>query len=130
MPPTADAPFVALTSAGFETGPALDMGRVRDFSNGVNALRTSTTGIEGLRGQESFFFPDVLELDAWKVSFWRDDAALRAFAYAGGVHEMQMDRYRELHTADRTSFTRAVALETRGSWHGADPVRVDSRPPR
>jgi hypothetical protein len=37
---------------------------------------------------------------------------------------MQMDHSRELNTTDRTSFTRAIALEAYGTWCGADPLRA------
>jgi len=37
---------------------------------------------------------------------------------------MQMDRFRKLNTADRSSFTRAIALEARGTRCGADPLRA------
>jgi len=37
---------------------------------------------------------------------------------------MQMDRSRDLNTFDRSSFTRAIALEAYGTWCGADPLRA------
>jgi hypothetical protein len=121
--PGADTPFVVITSVGWRTGPDLDMNRVRDFGAGVLGIRASMAGTAGLRSAQSFFFPGVLAIDPPTVSFWEGDAAARAFAYGGGVHRMQMERSRELATADRLSFTRAVAIEAYGTWCGADPLR-------
>jgi hypothetical protein len=38
------------------------------------------TGVPGLRSQQSFFFPGVLECDPVTLTFWRDEASIRAFA--------------------------------------------------
>jgi hypothetical protein len=122
--PAAHAPFVAITSVGWRTGPDLDMNRVLDFSTGAVGIRASMTGVAGLRSQHSLTFPGGLELDPVTVSFWEGDAAACAFAYGGGVHKMQMNRSRQLNTTDRTSFTRAIALEAYGRWCGADPLRA------
>jgi hypothetical protein len=100
------------------------MNRVLDFSTGSSGIRASMTGIAGLRSQHSLSFRGGLEIDPMTVSFWEGDAAARAFAYGGGVHKMQMDRFRKLNTADRSSFTRAIALEARGTWCGANPLRA------
>jgi hypothetical protein len=125
--PGGEEPFVAITSVGFRTGPDIDvtgvLDRVRDFGMGVLGVRASMTGVRGLRGQQMLFFPGVIALDPVTVSFWEGDAAVRAFAYGGGPHRRQVDRYHEINTADRTSFTRAIALEAYGSWCGADPLR-------
>jgi hypothetical protein len=120
----ANVPFVSIGSVGWRTGPDLDMKRVLDFSTGAAGIRASMTGTAGLRSQHSLNFPGGLELDPVTVTFWEEDAAARAFAYGGGVHRMQMDRYHKLKTADRTSFTRAIALEAYGTWCGADPLRA------
>jgi hypothetical protein len=109
---------------GWITGPDFDINRVLDFSTGAAGIRASMTGTAGLRAQNSLNFPGGLELDPITVTFWDGDAAVRAFAYGGGVHRMQMDRYHKLKTADRTSFTRATALEAYGTWCGADPLRA------
>jgi hypothetical protein len=38
------------------------------------------TGVPGLRSEQSFFFPGVLEGDPVTLTFWRDEASIRAFA--------------------------------------------------
>ncbi len=115
---------VALTTVGWNLGEGLDMNRVREFGAGVAAVRASMTGVAGLRTQQSFFFPGVIECDPLTLSFWQDEASIRAFAYGQGSHRRQLDRHREDPQADRTSFTRFRALRSAGTWYGEDPVRV------
>jgi heme-degrading monooxygenase HmoA len=98
------------------------MNRVREFGAGVLAVRASMTGVPGLRSQQSFFFPGVLECDPITVTFWRDEASIRAFAYGQGSHRRQLDRHRTERLADRTSFTRFHVLSSAGTWYGEDPA--------
>jgi hypothetical protein len=119
---SADGGVVALTTSGWDVGKDLDMNRVRDFGTGVLAVRASMTGVAGLRSQQSFFFVGVLEYDPITVTFWRDEASIRAFAYGQGSHRRQLDRHRTERLADRTSFTRFRVLSSAGSWYGEDPV--------
>jgi hypothetical protein len=119
--PAGDGPVLVTTSSGWVVDDALDMNRVREFSNGVAAVRMAMSGIDGLHSQQSFFYPRVLEYDPMTVTFWRNAASLRAFAYGPGVHRMQMERQREQNLADRTSFTRYSILRSEGTWHGTDP---------
>jgi heme-degrading monooxygenase HmoA len=118
----ADGPVVALTTSGWNVGEGLDMNRVREFGAGVLAVRASMTGVPGLRSQQSFFFPGVLECDPITVTFWRDEASIRAFAYGQGSHRRQLDRHRAEGLADRTSFTRFHVLSSAGTWYGVDPA--------
>jgi heme-degrading monooxygenase HmoA len=83
----------------------------------------SMTGVPGLKTQHSFFFPGVIERDPLTVSFWRDEASIRDFAYGQGSHRRQLDRHRADPLADRTSFTRFRVLHSAGTWHGHDPAR-------
>jgi hypothetical protein len=114
----ADGPVVALTTSGWNVGEGLDMNRVREFGAGVLAVRASMTGVPGLRSQQSFFFPRVLECDPLTITFWRDEASIRAFAYGQGSHRRQLDRHRTEALADRTSFTRFRVLSSAGTWYG------------
>jgi hypothetical protein len=121
----AEGPVVALTTSGWNVHEGLDMNRVREFSAGVLAVRASMTGVPGLRSQQSFFFPRVLECDPLTLTFWRDEESIRAFAYGQGSHRRQLDRHRAERLADRTSFTRFRALSSAGTWYGRDPVAGD-----
>jgi len=122
-----DGPVVALTTSGWGVGEGLDMNRVREFGAGVLAVRASMTGVPGLRSQQSFFFPGVLECDPLTLTFWRDEASIRTFAYGQGSHRRQLDRHRAERLADRTSFTRFHVLSSAGTWYGEDPVGVGPR---
>jgi hypothetical protein len=120
-----DGPVVALTTSGWNVTDGLDMNRVREFGAGVLAVRASMTGVPGLRSQQSFFFPGVVECDPVTLTFWRDEASIRAFAYGQGSHRRQLDRHRTEGLADRTSFTRFRVLSSAGTWYGEDPaVRI------
>jgi hypothetical protein len=125
--PSPDAPFVSMTTSGWTVGDQLDMNRVREFSTGVLAIRASMTAVPGLHSQQSFFFPGVLALDPLTVTFWRNDAAIRAFSYGPGVHRHHLDRHRAENLADRTSFTRFQVLRSVGTWYGINPNSSDRR---
>jgi hypothetical protein len=118
--PPADAPFVSITTVGWKLGPDLDMARVREFGAGVTAVRVSMSAIDGLRSQQSFFFANALVHDPLTVSFWRDDASIRAFSYGPGIHRHQLDRDRAEGLSDRTSFTRCQVVRSAGRWRGVD----------
>jgi hypothetical protein len=123
-------PVVALTTSGWNVGEGLDMNRVREFGAGVLAVRASMTGVPGLRSQQSFFFPGVLEYDPLTLTFWRDEASIRAFAYGQGSHRRQLERHRAEGLADRTSFTRFHVLSSTGTWYGVDPALQTADPQR
>ena len=120
--PSADTPFVSITTSGWHICPELDMNRVREFSTGVLAVRASMTAMSGLHSQQSFFFPRGLEHDPMTITFWKNQAALTEFAYGPGGHRLQMERQHERGLADRTSFTRCLAESKQGTWYGACPL--------
>jgi hypothetical protein len=113
-------PFMVITSVGWVFDDRFDPANAADFAYGVERVRAGMGGTDGLHSQQSFAFPS-LAADGITITFWRDDAAMRAFAYRPGEHKFQLDRYRELGTADRTSFTRLEVLDQRGTWLGGDP---------
>jgi hypothetical protein len=123
-----DGPVVALTTSGWNVGENLDMNRVLQFGAGAQAVRISMTGVPGLHAQHSFFFPRVLECDPITVTFWRDEASIRAFAYGHGSHRRQLDRHRAENLADRTSFTRLRVVDSAGTWCGENPAVRPSSP--
>lgn len=119
--PAPGTPIAVITTVGW-VRDGLDIARVQDFGLGVGAVRASMTAVPGLRSQQSFTFPNVITWDPMTLTFWSDEAALTAWGYRQGPHRHQMDRYRTTRNADRTSFTRLVALRSTGTWYGADPV--------
>ncbi|MBM3763637.1 MAG: hypothetical protein FJW36_25825 [Acidobacteria bacterium] len=93
------------------------------FGQGVVAVRIAMTGMAGLHSQQTFGFDKGIATDPVTVTFWKNDAAVRQFAYGPAVHKMQMDQFRAEDTADRRSFTRLKVLSSEGSWYGGDPMR-------
>jgi hypothetical protein len=120
--PAAGSPIVVVTSAGWNLGPDLDMSLVRDFGANVAAVRISMTGVAGLHSQQTFSFPGGLVTDGITVTFWKDFASMREFAYGAGLHRRQVKRQRDNEFGGRTSFTRFAVLHSEGSWHGSDPM--------
>lgn len=123
-PPTDGEPFAVITSAGWTIDDRFDVDKALDFGRGVAEVRSNMSSVDGLLSHQAFNFPGLLEVDGPTITFWRDDAAMRAFAYRPGTHKTEMDRYRELDTADRTSFSRLRVLESRGSVNGANPIQL------
>jgi hypothetical protein len=121
-PPPPEAPFVSVTTSGWNATPELDMTRVREFYTGLLAIRSSMTAMPGLHSQQSFFFPRTIEFDPVSVAIWRDLSAMNEFAYGPGVHRLQTQLQQERRMADRTSFTRCVVFRNEGTWYGSNPL--------
>lgn len=120
--PKDDEPFVVITSAGWTLDDRFDIDKALDFGRGVAEVRSDMVDADGLHFQHAFGFDDQLRVDGPTVTMWRDDSAMRAFAYRPGVHKTEMDHYREQTTADRSSFTRLRVLRSSGSVQGYAPV--------
>lgn len=120
--PPAGSAIVVVTSAGWELGPDLDMTKVRDFGAHVTAVRISMSGVPGLHSQQTFSFPGGLTTDGITVTFWKDLASMRDFAYGPGLHRKQVKRQRDDEFGGRTSFTRFAVMHSEGTWHGSDPL--------
>ncbi len=123
--PAPDGPFAVMTTVGWDfAAPDFDVARAMDFAAGVAAVRTAMAEVDGLHSQQAFT-AEGFAADGFTFTFWRDDAAMRSFAYRPGVHKDQMDHYKQVHNADRTSFTRLRVLDRAGTWHGTDPLSWD-----
>ena len=120
--PAEEESFAVITSAGWTLDDRFDVDKATDFGRGTREVRASLDSVDGLLSHQAFGFPGVIDIDALTVTFWRDDSAMRAFAYRSGIHKTEMDRYRERDTADRTSFTRLRVLRSRGSVNGTNPI--------
>src|SRR4029077_20930736 len=119
------APFVAITTSGWNNTDGIHKKRIQEFSTGVFAVRAAMTAVDGMHSQQGFFFPGVYKFDPLTVSFWRDSEAASNYLYGPGVHRHQMDRLRTKNLADRTSFTRCSVLRSEGSWYGRNPMAWD-----
>jgi hypothetical protein len=121
--PGRDEPVVVFTTIGWNRD-GIDMARVQDVGIGTAAVRISMTAVQGLRSQQTFFFPGIIAIDPPTLTFWDDDASMVAWAHRHATHKRQMDRYRTTGNADRASFTRLTALRSSGTWYGRDPVAM------
>jgi len=88
------APFVAITSAGWNNTEGTNKKRISEFSIGVLAVRAAMTAVDGMHSH----------------------------LYGPGVHRHQMERQRTRNLSDRTSFTRCTVLRSEGAWYGRDPM--------
>ena len=111
-----------ITTAGWDVSEEMNMDPIRDFSSGVARVRISMTGVPGLHSQQTFSFPGSFETDGITVTFWRDFASARDFAYGAGLHRELMKRHRDGDFGARTSFTRFSVLHSEGTWHGSNPL--------
>lgn len=119
-----DGVVITVTTAGWDVGPDFDVERALSFAAGVERVRTwiHEEPIDGMLASHNFVYPGLLDHDGSTFSIWRDDAAMKEFAYRPGAHKTEMDAFRIDETADRTSWTRLHPLESHGTWFGADPL--------
>jgi hypothetical protein len=122
--PQADGVVITLTTAGWDLGPDFDIDRPLSFGAAVGRVRAwmDDEPIDGLLVSQIFNFPGLLAHDTPTFSIWRDEAAMKRFAYHPGAHKTEMDAFRRDETADRTSWTRLCAIESHGTWRGVDPL--------
>lgn len=119
-----DGVVITLTTAGWELGPGFDVDRALSFAAAVDRVRTwmNDEPLDGLLSSQIFSFPGLLVHDGPTFSIWRDDIAMKNFAYRSGAHKTEMDTFRLDETADRTSWTRLRVIESHGTWWGIDPL--------
>jgi hypothetical protein len=126
--PRVDGPMVVMTSVGWDLGEGFRVEDAIEFGDRVELVRRTMgfpsldTPVPGLRSQQSFGFPGIIVDDPITLTFWDDEAAMRAFAYDAGPHRTEMDRFRAEPIADRTSFTRFAPVASDGTWRGRDPL--------
>lgn len=114
-----------LTSAGFDTsnGPP-DPARLMRFFEGVRDV------IEAYRTLPSNLQADVFPCgpvdgrEGCTMSLWRSDKEMMAAAYKSGVHKRELDYQNEYSHFDRSSFTRARVIASKGTWGGVDPAAI------
>ncbi|MCY6382865.1 hypothetical protein [Hoeflea prorocentri] len=115
-------PLVVFTSAGFEGRGPEDAERIVAFLHGVYAVQDYYAGLPGNIRQAVYSGVGVDGGDGITVSLWQNDAAMMQAAYKPGEHRGQMDNHKKTSRMDRSSFTRARIIASKGSWKGCNPV--------
>lgn len=115
-------PLVVFTSAGYTNAGPDDLPRIRNFLIEVDRVRDFYATLPGNIRRTVFSGAGVDGHDGLTVSLWQDDGAMLAAAYKDGVHREQMNAHRRTPMFDRSSFTRARILSSKGAWGGSDPV--------
>jgi hypothetical protein len=110
-------PVAALTRA------RLTVRGAREFWRAVPAVEADLAGSDGLLatvgiGEAPFGWQGTL-------SVWRDQAALRAFAYAGRAHAAVVERTPAARWYAEELFARFGVLRSVGTVNGMDPLRCN-----
>ena len=123
--PASDAPggpLVVLTTAGYVSRGPDQVPRIVAFIRGIQAVLEFYGTLDGNLRRE-VFAGGFDGRDGFTLSLWRDDDAMQQAAYRPGVHRTLMDQSRDGSLFDRSSFTRARLVDTRGSWDGEADIR-------
>lgn len=115
-------PLAVFTSAGFEDRGPEAAPRIAKFLRGVYAVQDYYAKLPGNIRQAVYSGVGVDGGDGITVSLWHNDAAMMQAAYRPGKHRSQMDIHKEVSSFDRSSFTRARIIASKGAWDGCDPV--------
>jgi len=111
-----------LTSAGYDPATRAGDGRVPVFFDQVASARSFYEGAAGNLAVAVYAGGAVDGHDGLTMTLWRDDASMLAAAYRSGTHRDHLARHKATPIFDRSSFTRARVLVSRGSWDGRDPL--------
>lgn len=116
-------PLVIMTTAGFTLPPDPDgMARIVDFVQGVLDVQEHYGTLPGNRRRGVFSAGGVDGREGCTMSLWESDADMLNAAYRSGVHKEQLARHQAEPMFDRSSFTRARVIASKGMWDGSDPV--------
>lgn len=120
-------PLMVFTSAGYENPGRDDVPRIVLFLKEVDNVQAYYGTLPGNIRQAVYSGAGVDGHDGITVSLWRDDASMMAAAYKPGHHRSQIDYHRDNGLFDRSSFSRARIISSKGVWDGSDPVLEMSR---
>ena len=115
-------PLVVFTSAGYDNPGPAELPRIANFLRQVDEVQAYFATLPANIRRAVFSGATVDGHDGITVSIWRDEGSMIDAAYKAGLHREQMDYHRKESHFDRSSFTRARILASKGSWDGADPV--------
>jgi hypothetical protein len=114
-----DGPLAVITSTGFNPRSPDQVPRIVRFVRGVrDVLEFYGTARRNVR--RDAFSGGFDGRDGFTVSLWPDVKAMMEAVYGEGTHRTLMDLSRDGSWFDRSSFTRARIILSRGNWDG-DP---------
>ena len=114
--------LVVFTSAGYDNPGPDDLPRIANFLREVDNVQAYYETLPDNIRKAVFSGAGVDAHDGITVSIWRSDAAMMQAAYKPGYHRDQMSYQNEKGHFDRSSFTRARIVSSKGGWDGGDPV--------
>lgn len=114
--------LVIFTSAGYDNPGPDDLPRISKFLHAVDKVQEYYGTLPDNIRRAVFSGAGVDAHDGITVSIWRSDAAMMQAAYKPGRHRDEMDYQNEEGHFDRSSFTRARIVSSKGDWDGGDPV--------
>lgn len=115
-------PLMVVTSAGYDNPGPADLPRIIKFSKGLDDIQAYYATLPDNIRQAVYNGASVDGHDGMTITLWRNDAAMMAAAYKPGNHRTEMNYQRTTGHFDRSSFSRARILDSKGSWDGSDPV--------
>lgn len=113
-----DGPVAVVTSAGYATAPEVE--RVKSFIGGVEQARAYYRGLDKNLRADVFNGGQVDGREGMTLTLWPNSKTMIAAAYKTDEHRSQMDVNESTPLFDRSSFSRFILLDSRGSWDG-DP---------
>ncbi len=119
-PAVPDGVLAVITSAGYNDMSEADLGRYKEFLQGVEQVRDYYTSLPANAMRQIFNPPETP--DGCTFSIWRGTPEILKSAYKDGTHSDMLERHRLSPLIDRSSFTRLHLLDSRGTWNGIDPL--------
>ncbi len=115
-------PIAVITSAGYTNPGPGDEERIKTFSAGVlGVLEFYETLPENL--SSGVFVGEAVDgREGCTISIWRDDKAMMDAAYRKGEHKRQLARHLGSALFDRSSFTRARIVASKGRLDGSSAL--------
>ena len=114
-------PVAVITSAGFESRAPDQVPRMARFSKKVDGVLDWFDALEANVAAGNYG-PTLQGADGMTFSLWKSEQGLVEAAYQPGLHRERIDEQKALRLADRTSYIRARALKSSGTWGGSDPL--------
>lgn len=115
----AEGPMIVVTTAGYNSRSPDQIPRIAKFMADVQSVIEFYGTLPGNICRD-VFNGGFDGRDGFTLSLWASDRDMIGAAYKPGRHKTYMDESRDGSVFDRSSFTRARLVDSRGKWDGAD----------